>query len=74
MRSICTAPTISATYATWLEDAGIPAPVIDELMAHEATGRDHTPAAGPPAAIQSRLACTLAGCPRLVSAAGRCAL
>jgi integrase len=27
------------TYATWLEDAGIPARVIDELMGHEATGR-----------------------------------
>jgi integrase len=26
-------------YATWLEDAGIPARVIDELMGHEATGR-----------------------------------
>jgi hypothetical protein len=25
------------TYATWLEDAGIPARVIDELMGHEAT-------------------------------------
>ena len=27
------------TYATWLEDAGIPARIIDELMGHEATGR-----------------------------------
>ncbi len=27
------------TYATWLEDAGIPARVIDGLMDHEATGR-----------------------------------
>ena len=27
------------TYATWLEDAGIPARVIDELMGHEATSR-----------------------------------
>ena len=27
------------TYATWLEDAGIPARVIDELMGHEASGR-----------------------------------
>jgi integrase len=27
------------TYATWLEDAGIPARVTDELMGHEATGR-----------------------------------
>ena len=27
------------TYATWLDDAGIPARVIDELMGHEATGR-----------------------------------
>jgi integrase len=27
------------TFATWLEDAGIPARVIDELMGHKATGR-----------------------------------
>jgi integrase len=27
------------TFATWLEDAGIPARVIDELMGHEATTR-----------------------------------
>jgi hypothetical protein len=27
------------TYATWLEDAGIPARVIDEVMGHEATSR-----------------------------------
>jgi len=27
------------TYATWLEDAGIPARVIDELMGHEANSR-----------------------------------
>jgi integrase len=27
------------TFATWLEDAGIPARVIDELMGHEARGR-----------------------------------
>jgi integrase len=27
------------TCAIWLEDAGIPARVIDELMGHEATGR-----------------------------------
>jgi integrase len=27
------------TYATWLEDAGIPARVVDELMGHEATSR-----------------------------------
>jgi hypothetical protein len=27
------------TFATWLEDAGIPARVIDELMGHEATSR-----------------------------------
>jgi hypothetical protein len=39
MRSTCTAPTTSATPATWLEDAGIPARVIDKLMGHEATGR-----------------------------------
>jgi hypothetical protein len=28
-----------ATYATWLEDAGIPARVIDELMGHQASSR-----------------------------------
>jgi hypothetical protein len=27
------------TYATWLEDAGIPARIIDEVMGHEATSR-----------------------------------
>jgi integrase len=27
------------TFATWLEDAGIPARVIDELMGHEASSR-----------------------------------
>jgi hypothetical protein len=27
------------TFATWLEDAGIPARAIDELMGHEASGR-----------------------------------
>jgi hypothetical protein len=27
------------TFSTWLEDAGIPARVIDEVMGHEATGR-----------------------------------
>jgi integrase len=27
------------TFATWLEDAGIPARVIDELMGHEASTR-----------------------------------
>jgi integrase len=27
------------TFAIWLEDADIPARVIDELMGHEATGR-----------------------------------
>jgi Phage integrase family len=27
------------TFATWLEDSGIPARVIDELMGHEATSR-----------------------------------
>jgi integrase len=27
------------TFATWLEDAGIPARAIDELMGHEATSR-----------------------------------
>jgi integrase len=29
------------TYATWLEDAGIPARVIDELMGHQANSRVH---------------------------------
>ena len=27
------------TFSTWLEDAGIPARVIDEVMGHEATSR-----------------------------------
>jgi integrase len=27
------------TFATWLEDAGIPARIIDEVMGHQATGR-----------------------------------
>jgi integrase len=27
------------TFSTWLEDAGIPARVIDEVMGHQATGR-----------------------------------
>jgi integrase len=27
------------TFATWLEDAGIPARIIDEVMGHEASGR-----------------------------------
>jgi hypothetical protein len=27
------------TFSTWLEDAGIPARVIDELMGHQASGR-----------------------------------
>ena len=27
------------TFATWLEDAGIPARIIDEVMGHEATSR-----------------------------------
>jgi integrase len=27
------------TFSTWLEDAGIPARVIDELMSHQASGR-----------------------------------
>ena len=35
------------TYATWLEDAGIPARVIDELMGHEATGRTGQQRAAP---------------------------
>jgi integrase len=29
------------TYATWLEDAGIPARVINELMGHQASSRGH---------------------------------
>jgi hypothetical protein len=64
------------TFATWLEDAGIPARVIDELMGHEATGRGaqqlgsamgahyrHTTpemAARVAAAIQARLAVVVA--------------
>jgi hypothetical protein len=35
------------TFATWLEDAGIPARVIDELMGHEATSRAASSAAAP---------------------------
>ena len=27
------------TFSTWLENAGVPARVIDELMGHQATGR-----------------------------------
>src|SRR5215207_9208773 len=27
------------TFSTWLEDAGMPARVIDELMGHQASGR-----------------------------------
>lgn len=39
-RSICAAPTTSATpFSTWLQDAGLPARVIDEVMGHQATGR-----------------------------------
>jgi hypothetical protein len=64
------------TFATWLEDAGIPARVIDELMGHEATSRGaqhlgsamgahyrHTTpemAARVAAAIQARLAVVVA--------------
>ena len=36
------------TFATWLEDAGIPARVIDELMGHEATGRGRPAPRQPP--------------------------
>jgi hypothetical protein len=32
-------PPFRHTFATWLEDAGIPARVIDEVMGHEATSR-----------------------------------
>jgi len=35
------------TFATWLEDAGIPSRVIDELMGHSGGRRDH-PSAGSP--------------------------
>jgi integrase len=65
------------TFATWLEDAGIPARVIDELMGHEATDRSRqhqgsamgvhyrhtTPemAARVTAAIQQRLTVVLQG-------------
>jgi Phage integrase family len=31
------------TFATWLEDAGIPARVIDEVMGHETSGRGSQP-------------------------------
>jgi hypothetical protein len=64
------------TFSTWLEDAGIPARVIDELMGHQASGRsgshqasaigtDHrntTPemAARVTAAVEERLVVTLA--------------
>jgi DNA-binding transcriptional ArsR family regulator len=34
-------------FATWLEDAGIPARVIDEVMGHEATSRPASSAAAP---------------------------
>jgi len=48
------------TYATWLEDAGIPARVIDELMGHEAIGpssqqRGGTMFVRPNAAMRFRL-------------------
>ena len=32
-------PDLRHTFATWQEDAGIPARVIDELMGHQASGR-----------------------------------
>jgi integrase len=38
-RETARAHDLHHTYATWLEDAGIPARVIDELMGHEAIGR-----------------------------------
>jgi hypothetical protein len=41
MRSSRTVIAISAHYAAWLEDAGIPARVIDELMGHQASSRSH---------------------------------
>ena len=72
------------TFATWLEDAGIPARVIDELMGHEATGRGaqhlgsamgahyrHTTpemAARVTAAIQLRLAVVVATAEKVVEA------
>jgi hypothetical protein len=50
-------------YATWLEDAGIPARVIDELMGHEATSRGGQqrgsamgPTTGTPREMAARLA------------------
>jgi predicted ArsR family transcriptional regulator len=64
------------TFSTWLEDAGIPARVIDELMGHQASGRSgrhqasaigahyrHTTpemAAGVVAAVEERLVIVLA--------------
>jgi integrase len=72
------------TFATWLEDAGIPARVIDELMGHQATGRGaqhlgsamgahyrHTTsemAARVVAVIQARLAVVVATAERIVEA------
>jgi hypothetical protein len=37
------------TFSTWLEDAGIPARVIDELMGHQASGRSGRHQAAPSA-------------------------
>jgi integrase len=72
------------TFATWLEDAGVPARVIDELMGHEASGRGapqrgsamgahyrHTTsemAARVTAAIQARLAVVVATAEEVVEA------
>jgi integrase len=38
-RVVAGAHDLRHTYATWLEDAGIPARVIDELMGHQASSR-----------------------------------
>jgi integrase len=68
------------TFSTWLEDAGIPARVIDELMGHQASGRAgrhrgsaigahyrHTTpemATRLVAAVEERLAVSWRSCPR----------
>jgi integrase len=41
------------TFATWLEDAGIPARVIDELMGHQASSRGGQPRKWPTASLRS---------------------
>ena len=49
------------TFSTWLEDAGIPARVIDELMGHQASGRRAVPS-GPTTGNRPEMA------PRVVAA------